>query len=905
MFPYRKDKRMLSRQRQLGIAVLLLTGMRCLAVSTNAPAYPRRAADILAKAGHLGEPENRRAIVDALHADYLTRRTHALERAKALGLPLRIDLPEGGLMELDVFEDDQPRYHVTHNANAAISTCSDVLRAAPYLATCTNTTIGAWDAGAARPTHQEFGGRVTVKDGCGIYGHSTHVGGTLIASGVQATARGMAVAARLDSYDWNNDLSEMTGRGASAPGQTNALYISNHSYGYTAGWYGTNWYGFADGTNAAAFDRNFGRYGDEVNTLDNLAVNLPYYLVCYSAGNDREQNPKTGNLVTLDVRYPETTTTTYNPAIHPPGDAYYRGGYDTIGFCALAKNILTVSSVRDATVGGVRDLTPAFMTNFPSWGPTDDGRIKPDIVANGQALYSSYSGSDSNYYTLYGTSMACPNAAGTAQQLVAYYGMLFPGQAMRACTLKGLIIHTADERGTSGPDYIYGWGLMNGKIAGELLTCTATNPAIPRLIESSLTSGTLTRSHAFRWDGVSPIRATLCWTDPAGAATSSHDDRTAKLVNDLNLRVTGPTGTQYFPWVMPFTKTWLTNDHASAATTGTNETDNVEQVLIAAPPVAGVYTATVSIATVNTNQYYGLLISGSARPPATLDTISPDQGERNTSMTVTISGTSLTTNTTASLVADGYPTIPIAVQTVSGATNLIGLLDLADPACGSRHLRITHPDGDSAVLSNAFTIVDTLWLQNLDGTVAGWSNSANVGTTYWTLTTSSTNQTPSTAWFAPGPASKSTDNLISESLAIPADATELRLHFWHRYAFENGKDGGVLELSTDTGETWLRAGDTGSGANFLQGGYTGTITTDESTQNSNEFAGQSAWTDATSAFSEVILTLDAAQYAGQHLRIRWRLATNSSTASPGWYVDSIRLTGIKPFTFGSTLLQIY
>jgi len=898
---------MFSRQLQIGIAVLLLTGTRCLAVSTNAPIQSRRAADILAEAGRLGAPENRRDIVEALHADYQIRRTNALERAKALGLPLRIDLPEGGLMELDVFEDDQPRYHVTHNANAAISTCSDVLRAAPYLATCTNTTIGVWDGGAALPTHQEFGGRVTVKDGCATYAHSTHVGGILIAAGVQSAARGMAVAARLDSYDWGNDITEMTSRGASAPGQTNAIYISNHSYGYTAGWSGNTWYGFYDGTNAAAFDRNFGRYATEVATLDTLAVNLPYYLVCYSAGNDREQNPTTGSTVILDVRYPDTTTAIYNPAIHPPGDGRYRGGYDTIGFAALAKNILTVGSVNDAVSGSSRSLAAATPSGFSSWGPTDDGRIKPDIVANGYNLYSSYTGSNSSYGTMSGTSMSSPNAAGTAQQLVAYYGMLFPGQAMRASTLKGLIIHTADNLGAAGPDYIYGWGLMNGKTAGELLTCTATNPAIPRLVESYLTSGTISRPHVFHWDGISPIRVTLCWTDPAGAATSSHDDRTAKLVNNLNLRVTGPTGTQYFPWVMPFTKTWLTNDYASAAVTGTNVTDNVEQVLIAAPPISGVYTATVSIASTpsGTTQYYGLLISGSTRQPTSLTAVSPNQGERGSTVSFSISGASLTTNSTVTLTADKLPTLTASILSVAGSTNLLCTLDLADPSCGPRHVTVRHPDGDSAVLSNAFTIVDTLWRQNLDGTVAGWSSSANIGNTFWSLLTSATNQTPSTDWFAPGPATKNTDNLVSEVVAIPSDCTNLRLHFWHRYAFESNKDGGVIELSTNDGETWLRAGNTGSGVTFLQGGYTGTITTDKPSQNSSEFANQSAWTGTTSAFSEVILTLDAAQYAGQNLRIRWRLATNSTTASPGWHVDSIRLTVIKPFTFTTTLLQVY
>ena len=109
-------------------------------------------------------------------------------------------------------------YLITENVNAAISTGANLLWTSPYSLSGSGVTIGLWDGGSARPTHQEFGGRVTVKDGAATIDHATHVGGTLIAEGLVASARGMANAALVDSYDWNSDTSEMTARGATAPG---------------------------------------------------------------------------------------------------------------------------------------------------------------------------------------------------------------------------------------------------------------------------------------------------------------------------------------------------------------------------------------------------------------------------------------------------------------------------------------------------------------------------------------------------------------------------------------------------------------------------------------------------------------------------------------------------------------
>jgi hypothetical protein len=280
---------------------------------------------------------------------------------------------------------------------------------------------------------------------------------------------------------------------------------------------------------------------------------------------------------------------------------------------SVAKNIVTVGAVNDAVTGTVRDPSKATITSFTSWGPTDDGRIKPDLVANGATVYSSFSGSNNAYGTYSGTSMAAPNATGTAALLVGQYGGLFPGQAMRASTLKGLLIHTADDRGTPGPDYQHGWGLVDGEEAAGLLADHAANPDKARVTESSLSTVTASRVHEFTWDGVSPIRATICWTDPEGAAQWVADSRARHLVNDLNIRMVGPDGREFFPFVMPFVGTWTQASMAAAARTGINSTDNVEQILVGSPGTHGVYRlfVTHSGSLAGGVQEYSLLVSGS------------------------------------------------------------------------------------------------------------------------------------------------------------------------------------------------------------------------------------------------------------------------------------------------------
>jgi hypothetical protein len=250
------------------------------------------------------------------------------------------------------------------------------------------------------------------------------------------------------------------------------------------------------------------------------------------------------------------------------------------------------------------------MSYLSAWGPTDDGRVKPDLVTNGIAVYACTSNSDTSYSSLSGTSLSSPAAAGVGAQLLELYGHLFPAQYMRSSTLKALLIHTADDLGNPGPDYKFGWGLINAQAAAEKILLHKRNPTLLNIKEASLTRNTNTNDQfTFQWDGINPIKATLCYTDPPGSATSGLDDRTSKLVNDLDITITAPDGTTKYN---EFVLDWLNPD--VPATTGDNDRDNVKQVLINLPTQQGIYTIRVDYDNLSGTQYYSLIISGQAQP---------------------------------------------------------------------------------------------------------------------------------------------------------------------------------------------------------------------------------------------------------------------------------------------------
>jgi hypothetical protein len=500
-------------------------------------------------------------------------REQAGELAKEAGWPVKGKTSRGRSFELQGIQNGFPRYYITSNLESAKTTRTD--SAQVYIGGGAGVTIGLWDGGSPRLTHQELTPRVTWADAASpaFDDHATHTAGTLIGAGVKPEAKGMAPEGRIKAYEWNDDLSEMANEAS------RGLLVSSHSYGLIRGWFEADyWYWFGDSAISETTDYRFGFYDDVAQQLDALSFAAPKYLAVIAAGNDRGDGPPTPGTrhYYFDSRYNSWRWSTKVRDIDGGPQ-----GYDCIanGF-ELAKNSLTVGAVQPCVnYTGPSDVVMAF---FSSTGPSDDGRIKPDIVADGWHVYSSVATTDTSYEYYYGTSMATPNVCGSLALLQKYYSDSHQEPPMRAATLKALAIHTAREAGPSpGPDYDFGWGLLDTYAAYREIAADAGGRK--GLIEELRLNEGTPLELAYQCDGSAPeLRATICWTDPPGtppAPALNPPDR--MLVNDLDLRVS-KGDTTYMPWVLD------PADPASPATTGDNIRDNVEQIVIPTPE-AGVY----------------------------------------------------------------------------------------------------------------------------------------------------------------------------------------------------------------------------------------------------------------------------------------------------------------------------
>jgi hypothetical protein len=689
--------------------------------------------------GHFARPAERASFVEAARGRAKSRKAAAVGWAKARGLKVRHDDGKK-LVELISVENGKPLFYSTDNVQAAISTAADLVRQTlPYSVSGSDMSVGVWDGGSVMTNHQEFGSRIINQDGSASHYHATHVGGTIGASGVVATALGMAPDVIIYSYDWYSDESEMAALAASYPGESGKIYLSNHSYGRgKTGWYSSDdsgtsgWHWPAWNTWApTAQDPAFGQYDNTARQLDTVVYNAPYYLPFKSAGNERNDNPTHG---ITEIFYSTDdgtnwTGTTYNNTLHPLGDGVYdNGGYDSIASATCAKNAIMVGAVDEAISGVSRSLPDADMSSFSSWGPTDDGRIKPDIVGNGVNVYSTYNGSTTDYATSQGTSMSSPNVCGSAVLVAEYFGDRFPGGAMRASTLKGLLIHTADDLDathdtmyTTGPDYASGWGLMDTKAAVDHVKAYADSPGNQMIVEAALSTANTSDAYTFTWNSSDPIRVTLCWTDPPGTASVGHDDTTTKLVNDLDLVITGPGPTTYSPYILD------PANPANAATTGENNRDNVEQVYIASPG-AGSYTVTVDYdgTLTDSEQWYSLMIDGgpatAAAAAPTIADVSPTSGVG--SVQITVSGSGFLLGAQVQLTKSGESDIEATGEVVAPGT--ITAYVVVPGEIGLWSVVVTNPDGQSDTLTDGFrTLLAQLGPPVLDAFPAGTNTTGN------------------------------------------------------------------------------------------------------------------------------------------------------------------------------------
>ena len=531
---------------------------------------------------------------------YWLERDSAIQFATRIGRPVHGRVGDGSFSLQGFDGSGQLHYYSSFNAMSAAVLGSDRLHQGGGLGaavTGAGSVLGMWETGRPRLSHVEFGGRVTQYDSSteDMDDHASHVAGTMVAAGQNADAKGMAYQANLRAYDANNDIAEM----ASAV-QAYNLRVSNHSYGAICGWrfFQGQWYWFGNTNISQTTDFKFGLYNSDARDIDQVTYNAPFYLPVFAAGNDRDDTgPPGGTQHLVQNSAGQWVSSTATRA--RDGNSQ---GYECLPPDQTAKNALVVGAVEAETDG---NLLVSSMSDFSSWGPTDDGRIKPDVVSRGVDVFSAGSESNAHYYNNAGTSMAAPSVAGSLALLLQHYNNTNPGFTIRASALKALVIHTASDE--DGPDYRSGWGLVNIYRAADHISRHVIAESTDRLISrDSLTNGSQ-RDRLYYHDGQRPFVATLVWTDPAGPLSANTlNPTTSRLVHDLDLRlISETTGTVYRPWVLN------PSIPGADAFKGDNFRDNVEQIYEADLP-PGLYTLRISHkgSLQQPVQHFSLMVSG-------------------------------------------------------------------------------------------------------------------------------------------------------------------------------------------------------------------------------------------------------------------------------------------------------
>ncbi|HEY5690726.1 MAG TPA: S8 family serine peptidase [Cyclobacteriaceae bacterium] len=490
---------------------------------------------------------NFNSIKDKYQSNFEIQKIKALEYASKHAIPLSQKTIEGNHLLLIDVVDGIPIFLSTLNMGAAITTGVSKIQGGSSGLDLNGEAmiVGVWDGGSVKD-HIEFGSRILSNEITEDDSHATHVTGTLIAAGINSNAKGMAPMASVTSWYFDNDLAEMA---ALAKPDESSLLFSNHSYGTVTGWTKINgiWSWTGDQSVSPDEDFRFGLYGEKAAALDELANLAPYYTIVWAAGNDRGES---GN------------------GSRPP-DCNGGTGYDCIIPEAVAKNIITVGAVDK--MNSYTSPSGVMMSSFSNWGPTDDGRIKPDIVGAGVNLLSTSAVGVDTYEVRSGTSMATPNVAGSLVLIQDLYKKLYGGAVMKSATLKALAIHTAKEAGPlPGPDYSFGWGLLDAEAAAHLLI---TQDGINNVVEELVLANGVSFEKILNPKANQKITATIVWNDPAATQQPSFlDAQQLMLVNDLDIKLVAENGTEYYPWLLdPATP-------AAQAIKGNNYRDNVEKL---------------------------------------------------------------------------------------------------------------------------------------------------------------------------------------------------------------------------------------------------------------------------------------------------------------------------------------
>ncbi len=419
----------------------------------------------------------------------------------------------------------------------------------------TGVRVAVYDEGGIHTLHEEFrdtasaSSRAANVDVPTPDDHATQVAGVIGAAGVDKDAEGVAPLIALRGFGWTRTAESVRLHAAE-------FDITNHLYGRKQGWEWPPggqiyWYGAANETE----DSLFGKYSLESRDFDATLYDLPKALAVVSAGNDRDDvAPSAGR--SYKVRQPGGRWTT--STLRRNDDGFDGGGFDTVSHFCVAKNAVCVGAFHQDPSAGV------FLSHPSSnWGPTDDGRVKPDLVANGAGV--KVPSFRKRYDVGTETSMAAPVVSGIASLLAEQF-MKENRDWPPAILLRAILIHSAFDLGLRGPDAKFGWGMAKAGKAGRVLARRDGHDW--QLLD--LSAGL---SHIENVVGTGePVRVTLAWADPPGTSPAGLDDANPVLIRDLDLSLSKP-GVTVFPYRLTASK-----PDQEALADAANRVDTVEVV---------------------------------------------------------------------------------------------------------------------------------------------------------------------------------------------------------------------------------------------------------------------------------------------------------------------------------------
>lgn len=421
-------------------------------------------------------------------------------------------------------------------------------------------------------------------------GHGTHTTGTVLgdAAGTFGATSYMPATPLLP----NHDLADGMAPGAQLlfqdAGPASATSIIINDFGGTLE---QAYKGGARVHNNSWGAKTGGAYSGNDSELDRATHTFEDLLVVVSAGNDVAGARATGS----------------------PGNA---------------KNALTV-----AALGHAGSLAKASYSNR---GPTQDGRLKPDIAAPGSSVVSARNLTSFSQtvmapttQTMSGTSMAAPTVTGNAVLMRQFFADGFyprgektaadaynpSGMAMKAILLNGTNVNaTAPAPDTGWPNAGTGQGRawLDGNLWFKDTMAGGDDSRRLRLFERTNSAGLKTGdANQYTIANVAPgieLRATLTWFDADAVPGAA-----AALVNNLDLEVVAPDNQVY--------KGNVLSGGISVAGGSADAKDTVEQVRFTTP-IAGSYTFRVKAASVPGNgsegsdrQGYALAVSGAFAMP--------------------------------------------------------------------------------------------------------------------------------------------------------------------------------------------------------------------------------------------------------------------------------------------------